>query len=143
MKKIKFFEAIKQALTQLMKKDKKVMAMGLGINDPKGIFGTTKNLNKIFGNKRILEPPTSESALTGIAIGAAIQGLKPILSHQRVEFALLSIEQIINQAAKWHFMSAGKQNVPIVIRLIIGKGLGSRTTTFSKSGNTFFTYTRT
>ena len=124
MPKIKFFEAIKQGLVQLMRQDKNVMIMGLGINDPKGIFGTTKDLNKIFGNDRVLEPPTSESALTGISIGAAIQGLRPIFSHQRVEFALLSMEQIINQAAKWNFMSAGKQTVPIVIRLIIGKGWG-------------------
>ena len=70
------------------------------------------------------KPPTSESALTGICIGAATRGLKPVLSHQRVEFSLLSIEQIINQAAKWNFMSGGKQKVPLVIRLIIGKGWG-------------------
>ena len=62
--------------------------------------------------------------MTGICIGAAIKGMKPILSHQRVEFSLLSIEQIINQAAKWNFMSGGKQKVPLVIRLIIGKGWG-------------------
>jgi len=124
MPQIKYFQAIKEAQTQLMYKDKRVMIMGLGVNDPKGIFGTTKNLNKIFGNKRILETPTSENAVTGIAIGAAIQGLRPILTHQRVEFSLLSIEQIINQAAKWYFMSGGESNTPIVIRLIIGKGWG-------------------
>ena len=124
MRKIKFFEAIKEGQTQLMLKDKNIIIMGLGVNDPKGIFGTTKNLNKIFGNKRILETPTSENALTGIAIGAAIEGLRPILTHQRVEFSLLSMEQIINQAAKWYFLSGGKYKVPIVIRLIIGKGWG-------------------
>ena len=98
--------------------------MALGITDPTGIFGTPTGLSKIFGNNRVIEPPTSESALTGICIGAAIKGMKPILSHQRVEFSLLSIEQIINQAAKWNFMSGGKQKVPLVIRLIIGKGWG-------------------
>lgn len=124
MRKIKYFQAIKEAQTQLLQKDKSVMIMGLGVNDPKGIFGTTKDLSKIFGNKRILETPTSENAVTGVAIGAAIQGLRPILTHQRVEFSLLSIEQIINQAAKWYFMSAGEFNTPLVIRLIIGKGWG-------------------
>jgi pyruvate dehydrogenase E1 component beta subunit len=119
-----FSESIRETLIQLMKKNKKVILMGLGINDPKGIFGTTTDLSKIFGTNRVIEPPTSESALTGICIGAAIRGLRPILSHQRVEFSLLSIEQIINQAAKWNFMSGGRQKVPLVIRLIIGKGWG-------------------
>ena len=107
-----------------MMKDKKVVVMGLGVTDPKGIFGTTTGLEKIFGESRVIETPTSENAITGIALGAAIKGLRPILTHQRVEFALLSMEQIVNQLSKWHFMSAGKQNVPIVIRMIIGKGWG-------------------
>ncbi len=124
MRKIKFYEAIKESQTQLMMQDKSIVTMGLGINDPKGIFGTTKGLNKIFGNKRVLETPTSENAITGIAVGAAIEGLRPIITHQRVEFSLLSMEQIINQAAKWYFLSGGKYKVPIVIRLIIGKGWG-------------------
>ena len=121
---IKFSESIRNTFIQMMKKDKKIILIGLGTNDPKGIFGTTSGLSKIFGTKRVIEPPTSESALTGICIGAATRGLKPVLSHQRVEFSLLSIEQIINQAAKWNFMSGGKQKVPLVIRLIIGKGWG-------------------
>ena len=107
-----------------MLRDKKVVLMGLGVTDPKGIFGTTKDLEKKFGSSRVIETPTSENAITGIALGAAIKGLRPVLTHQRVEFALLSMEQIINQLSKWHFMSAGKQKVPIVIRMIIGKGWG-------------------
>lgn len=107
-----------------MAKDRNVVIMGLGVTDPKGIFGTTTGLEKIFGSSRVIETPISENAITGIALGAAIKGLRPILTHQRVEFALLSMEQIVNQLSKWHFMSAGKQKVPIVIRLIIGKGWG-------------------
>jgi len=107
-----------------MLRNKNVVIMGLGVTDPKGIFGTTQGLEKIFGTKRVIETPTSENAVTGIALGAAIKGLRPILTHQRVEFALLSMEQIINQLSKWHFMSAGKQKVPMVIRLIVGKGWG-------------------
>ncbi len=121
---IKFSDSIRETLIQVMKNNKKVIIMGLGTNDPKGIFGTTLGLSKIFGTERVIEPPTSESAVTGVCIGAAISGLRPVLSHQRVEFALLSIEQIINQAAKWNFMSAGRQKVPMVIRLIVGKGWG-------------------
>ena len=124
MRKIKFYQAIREAQEQLIKSNKNVMIMGLGVNDPKGIFGTTQGLSKKFGQKRILETPTSENAVTGVAIGASMMGLRPILTHQRVEFSLLSIEQIVNQAAKWNFMSAGEFKTPIVIRLIIGKGWG-------------------
>ena len=83
-----------------------------------------KGLLKKYGSGRVVETPTSENAITGIALGAAIKGLKPIITHQRVEFALLSMEQIINQISKWNYMTAGKQNASIVIRLIIGKGWG-------------------
>ena len=124
MRNIKFNQSIKEALNLSMLRDKKVVLMGLGVTDPKGIFGTTKDLEKKFGSSRVIETPTSENAITGIALGAAIKGLRPVLTHQRVEFALLSMEQIINQLSKWHFMSAGKQKVPIVIRMIIGKGWG-------------------
>ena len=124
MRNIKFYQAIREAQEQLIKSNKNVMIMGLGVNDPKGIFGTTQGLSKKFGQKRILETPTSENAVTGVAIGASMMGLRPILTHQRVEFSLLSIEQIVNQAAKWNFMSAGEFKTPIVIRLIIGKGWG-------------------
>ena len=100
-------EAILEALGLAMKRDEKVYLIGEGVADPKGIFGTTTGLEKIFGSSRVIETPISENAITGIALGAAIKGLRPILTHQRVEFALLSMEQIINQLSKWHFMSAG------------------------------------
>ena len=101
-----------------------VIVMGLGVDDPKKIFETTKNLDKISKYKRVFDMPTAENSNTGIAIGLAISGIKPIITHQRVEFSLLAMEQIINQAAKWFFMSAGQKSVPLVIRLIIGKGWG-------------------
>ena len=122
--KIKFSEAINNTISQQMLINKKIIVLGLGVTDPKGIFGTTLNLEKKFGANRVIETPNSENAMTGIAIGAAIKGLRPILTHQRVEFALLAMEQIINQAAKINFMSAGKLKVPLIIRLIIGKGWG-------------------
>ena len=78
--------------------------MGLGVPDPKGIFGTTIGLEEKFGKDRVFDIPLSENALTGVALGAAITGLRPILTHQRVDFALVSMEQIINQLAKWKFM---------------------------------------
>ena len=122
--KIKFFEAVNQGLDVSMKKDSNVCLIGLGVSDPKGIFGTTSGLLKKFGKDRVIDIPIIENAITGIAIGASLNKMRPVLSHQRVEFALLSLEQIINQAAKWFHMSAGKQKIPIVIRLIIGRGWG-------------------
>ncbi len=124
MRHLKFSEAIQEATIQSMRKDQNVIVVGLGVPDPKGIFGTTSGLTKIFGEQRVFDAPTSENALSGITLGAAISGLRPIITHQRVEFALLGIEQIINQAAKWSYQTAGKMCAPIVIRLIIGKGWG-------------------
>lgn len=117
-------DSIREALILSMKKNKNIILIGLGVDDPKGIFGTTKNINKLFKKKRVFDFPTAENAMTGIAIGASLTGIKPVIVHQRVEFSLLSLEQIINQAAKWFFMNAGKKNVPLVIRLIIGRGWG-------------------
>lgn len=125
MQKVKLFsQAINEALYECLKEDKKTICFGLGIGDPKEIFGTTKNLVKNFGSKRVFDTPTSENGLTGIAVGAAINGCKVIMTHQRLDFALLSLDQIINNAAKWHYIFNGKYKVPITIRLIIGKGWG-------------------
>ncbi|MDC0498841.1 alpha-ketoacid dehydrogenase subunit beta [Alphaproteobacteria bacterium] len=123
-RKILYSQAINEALFQSMQNDKNVIIMGLGVDDPKRIFGTTNNLIEKFGNDRVFDMPTSENGMTGFAIGAALTKLRPVLCHQRVEFALLSMDQIINQAAKWYYMNAGQMSVPIVIRLIIGRGWG-------------------
>lgn len=119
-----FAQAINSATELMLEKDPKTILYGLGAPDPKGIFGTTLDLHKKFGDERIMDMPTAENGMTGIAIGSAIMGLRPIMTHQRVEFALLALEQIFNQAAKWHYMTAGQLNVPLVIRLIIGRGWG-------------------
>jgi acetoin:2,6-dichlorophenolindophenol oxidoreductase subunit beta len=119
-----FAEAIKDALVHSMKKNKNVLLIGLGVDDPKGIFGTTKGINKMFKKNRVFDFPTAENAMTGIAIGSSLMGMRPVITHQRVEFSLLAMEQIINQAAKWFFMNAGQKSVPLVIRLIIGRGWG-------------------
>ena len=101
---ITFSESINLALKTSMKKDKNIICYGLGINDPKAIFNTTKNLNKLFGSDRVFDVPTSENALTGIGVGTAISGIKTVITHQRLDFALLSMDQIINSAAKWRYM---------------------------------------
>jgi pyruvate dehydrogenase E1 component beta subunit len=121
---LKFFEAIREAQDLCMAKDPSVYLMGLGVPDPKGIFGTTLGLQEKYGPKRVLDIPLSENAMTGVATGSALVGLRPILTHQRLDFALVSMEQIVNQAAKWHFMFGGRSRVPMVIRMIIGRGWG-------------------
>jgi len=121
---INFAQAVLEATEQCMERDASVYIMGLGVTDPKGIFGTTLGLEKKFGSKRVLDMPVAENGMTGIAIGSALVGLRPILTHQRVDFMLLSLDQIINNAAKWHYMFGGKMKVPLVIRLLVGRGWG-------------------
>lgn len=124
MREIKFHEAILEATDQLMEADPSVYLMGLGVPDPKGIFGTTVGLQKKYGSDRVMDMPTSENAMTGVAIGSAIVGMRPIMSHQRVDFILLALDQIVNNGAKWHYMFGGEMKVPLVIRLVMGRGWG-------------------
>jgi acetoin:2,6-dichlorophenolindophenol oxidoreductase subunit beta len=107
-----------------MEKNKDLITFGLGINDPKRIFGTTKGLLERFGKERVFEVPTSENTMTGVQVGLALTGIPSVVTHQRLDFFLLAMDQLVNSAAKWNFMFGGKQSIPIVIRLIIGKGWG-------------------
>ena len=121
---IKFSQAINEAIEYSMKINKNVICYGLGATDPKNIFGTTAGLEKKFGKKRVFDTPTSENALTGVAIGASMNNTIPIMVHQRLDFFLLALDQLVNNAAKWYYMFGSKKNVPITIRLIIGRGWG-------------------
>jgi len=121
---LKFFQAINEAMDLCMAKDASVYIMGLGVPDPKGVFGSTTGLQKKYGDKRVMDMPTSENGMTGIAIGSALVGMRPVMTHQRIDFALLAMEQLVNQAANWHYMFGGKMNVPMVIRMIVGRGWG-------------------
>ncbi len=117
-------EAILEAQDLALARDPNVYLMGEGVCDPKGIFGTTSGLVEKYGPQRIVEMPVAENGLTGIAIGSALVGMRPIMIHQRVDFALLALEQIFNNAAKTHYVSSGKHRVPLVIRMIVGRGWG-------------------
>lgn len=119
-----FADGIAAAYFDAMNDDPTVLAFGLGATDPRNIFGTMAGLEKEFGNARVFDTPISENALTGMAVGLAISGYKPVLTHQRLDFSLLSMDQIVNSAAKWNFMFGGQQSVPLVIRMIIGQGWG-------------------
>jgi len=121
---LNYVEAIREAFDQSMAKDSNVIVIGEGVPDPKAIFGSTAGLREKYGDSRVFDMPLSENGLTGICIGAAISGLRPVLIHQRIDFALLSIDQLFNNAAKWHYMFNGKATVPIVVRMIVGRGWG-------------------
>lgn len=119
-----FAEAINDALHEAMDIDSDVICYGLGVPDPKGVFGTTLGLQEKFGSERVFDMPTSENAMTGIGIGAALYGLRPVMTHQRLDFALLSMDQLVNNAAKWRFMFGGQRGVSITVRMILGRGWG-------------------
>jgi len=120
---LKFSQAIHEATDLCLAADPSVYLMGLGVPDPKGVFGTTLGLKEKYG-ERVLDMPTAENGMTGVALGSALCGMRPIMVHQRLDFALLAVEQLVNQAAKWHYMFGGQRSVPMVIRLIVGRGWG-------------------
>lgn len=117
-------DAIRDGLTEIAIKDPSVIFLAEGVDDPSSVYGTIAGLAKHISPERIIEMPVSENGLTGIAIGAAMMGKRPVLSFHRVEFALLAMEQIVNNAAKAHYISRGYHSVPIVIRLVVGRGWG-------------------
>ena len=124
MSEMSFASAVNDALHTAMNLDSSVIFYGLGATDPKEIFGTTAGLAKKFGHSRVFDTPTSENGMTGIGIGAALGGMRTIMTHQRLDFFLLAMDQLVNSAAKWHYMFGSQISVPITIRLIVGRGWG-------------------
>jgi pyruvate dehydrogenase E1 component beta subunit len=117
-------DAIREALDLALGKHADAYLMGEGVADPGGIFGTTKGLVDTYGAGRVVEMPVAENGMTGIAIGSALMGRRPIMTHQRVDFALLCLEQLFNTAAKSHYVTNGAHRVPLTVRLVIGRGWG-------------------
>jgi pyruvate dehydrogenase E1 component beta subunit len=119
-----YINLLNQAFDESLKDDSKVMLFGLGVGDVGAVFGSTKNLQLKHGADRVFEIPLSENAVTGMALGLAIQGFRPVMVHQRADFSFTSAEQIINQIAKTSYMSGDVYKVPLVIRMIVGRGWG-------------------
>lgn len=122
---LSYREAIREALWQALETDRSVFLIGQGIDDPGGVFGTTAGLRDKFGPERVLDCPIAENGMTGVAIGAAITGMRPVFIHMRVDFLPVCMDQIINHAAKWSYMTGGRVKVPLTIRAVIGRGWGS------------------
>lgn len=122
MIKITYREAIKQAIREAIQKDDRVFLMGEDVGNYGGAFAVSKGLLKEFGPDRIMDVPLSESGFTGAGIGAALAGMRPIVEVMTVNFSLLAMDQIFNNAATLLHMSGGQLNVPVVIRM--GCGIG-------------------
>ncbi len=123
-RKLTYAQALYEGTRQEMTRDESVFVYGLGVDDPKGMYGTTLDLHKDFGPDRCFDTPISEDAMTGLGIGAAIAGMRPIHVHQRMDFLLLCMNQLVNMAAKLSYMSDGAVSVPFVVRGIIGRSWG-------------------
>jgi pyruvate dehydrogenase E1 component beta subunit len=122
---ISYAQAINEATMVAMERDSRMLCFGLGMDDPKRIFGTTEGLVEAFGRERVFDMPTSEAGMTGIAIGASLDGARCLMTHQRLDFFLLALDQLVNNAAKWQYMFGGQSSpVRLVIRLILGRGWG-------------------
>ncbi len=136
---ISYSAAINQGLRQAMELSDRVFVYGIGADGKSGIFGTTTGLVETFGAKRVFDTPIAEQALTALAAGAANGGLRPVLIHQRFDFMLYSMDQIVNWMALWRFISGGKAKMPVTIRTIVGKGWGQGAQ-HSKSLHTWFAH---
>lgn len=121
---ITYAEAIREASEQEMARDSSVVLFGQGAYNPKITYGTTGDLQRKFGTERVFDTPLSEDGMTGVAIGASLAGLRPIHFHQRMDFLLLAMNQIVNIAAKSQYMYGGTVSIPLVIRAIIGRSWG-------------------
>jgi acetoin:2,6-dichlorophenolindophenol oxidoreductase subunit beta len=129
MRQITYANALSEGLCQAMEADPSIFVTGIAVDYPSGIFGTTTEATKRFGPERVFDAPAMENALTGIAIGAAAMGKRPVIVHPRNDFMFLSFDNLINLAAKWRYMFLGRAgNVPIVVRAVIGKGWGQGAT---------------
>ncbi len=119
-----YVDALREAQAQEMQRDDDVFVFGLDVDDHRAIQGSTLGLLEEFGADRVFTTPLSEDAMTGVAIGAAMAGMRPIHVHIRMDFLMLCMNQLVNMAAKSHYMYAGQIAVPMVVRCMIGKSWG-------------------
>lgn len=121
---ITYREAINEALHQEMASDPRIFVYGLDVADHKRTFGSGNGLLERFGSDRYFSTPLAEDALMGFGLGAALNGMKPVYVHIRIDFLLLAMNQLVNMVAAYRYGTGGAYNVPIVIRAVIGRGWG-------------------
>ncbi|MFD4253431.1 alpha-ketoacid dehydrogenase subunit beta [Amycolatopsis thermoflava] len=120
-----YAEAVREALAQAMAADDRVFLLGEDVGTYGGAFGVTGDLVHRFGEERIRDTPISELGIVGAAVGAALAGMRPVVEIQFSDFTAQAMDQIVNQAAKIHFMLGGAANVPMVLRAPTGSGTGA------------------
>ena len=116
MRKTTYIQAINEAIREEMRRDERVFLIGEDIGAYGGLFRVTRNLMDEFGERRVIDTPISEQGFMGMATGAAMVGLRPIIELMYMDFFLVCADQIFNQAAKMHYMTGGLINVPLVLR---------------------------
>ena len=116
MRTIQFREAIAEAMSEEMRRDETIFLMGEEVAEYNGAYKASKGMLDEFGAKRVLDTPIAELGFAGIGVGAAMNGLRPIIEFMTFNFSMVAIDQIINNAAKMHQMSAGQFTIPIVFR---------------------------
>lgn len=122
---ITYLEAIREAMSQEMRLDDAVFLIGEDIGTYGGAFGVSKGMLEEFGPERIRETPISEAAIAGAATGAALMGMRPVMEIMFMDFLTISMNQLVNQAAKMRFMFGGKCSIPMVVRAPSGSGTGA------------------
>jgi len=122
---ITYLEAVREAMTQEMRRDPNVFLMGEDIGIYGGAFGVTKGMLEEFGCERIRDTPISEAVIAGAGTGAALMGMRPIIESMFMDFTTIMMNQLVNQAAKMHFMFGGKASIPLVLRAPAGSGTGA------------------
>ncbi|MBO0424247.1 pyruvate dehydrogenase [Enterococcus plantarum] len=125
MRTITYLQAINEALDEALKKDERVFLLGEDIGVYGGGFGATQGLQEKYGKERVRDTPISESAIAGVAVGAAMTGMRPVMELQFSDFITVAMDQLVNQAAKIHYMYGGKASVPLVMRTASGSGTGA------------------
>ncbi len=118
-----YIEAIHDGIREEMQRDESVMILGEDVGNKGGVFGVTEGLQKEFGEWRVLDSPLAESMIVGVAIGASMNGMRPIAEIQFQDFIMPAVDQIISEAAKMRYRSNGDWNVPIVVRSPFGGGV--------------------
>lgn len=119
---LSYREAVAQALQEALDEDDRVFLMGEDIGPYGGAFAVTRGFWEKYGQRRIKDSPLSESVITGAGVGAAMAGLRPVVELMTINFSLLSIDQIVNHAAKIRYMSGGQFSVPLIVRTVTGAG---------------------
>lgn len=121
-RRLAYGRAIREGFAQLLARDPQLVVIGQGVWSPWYVGSSMTDLDKEFGRDRILDCPVSENAVTGLAAGAAMAGLRVVVVHPRMDFAVLGMDPLVNQAANWSYLFSGRVSVPMMLRAIINRG---------------------